>query len=491
VNRVWFKSCVGLETTETPRPEAFCDTTVRVGAPLIVPDLAADERFADHPLVTGEFGARFYAGLPLRAANGQVVGTFCLIDREPRGLDDEQLTALADLAAIAENELSQVELAAAVRGAEEAARSKSLFLANMSHELRTPLNAIIGYAEMLGEDAADAGQDGMVADLGRIGSAGKHLLGMITDVLDLAKIDAGKMELFVEPTHLVDVTALVLDAVRPLATQRRNRLHVSLEPDLPAVRVDQARLRQALTHLLSNACKFTEDGEVTLHVAMDGASHVRFTVTDTGVGMAADKLDTLFQAFTQGDASTTRRYGGVGLGLTLTQHFVQMMGGKLHVASLPGQGATFTVSLPVDLDDRPPAPEAAPRPLEDEAPVVLVIDDDPVMRSLLGRHLQRDGYAVVTASSGEQGLHLARSVKPCLITLDVTMPGMDGWTVLQNLKGDAETAGIPVVMVTMMDDRALGNALGASDYLLKPIDRASLASTVRSAIAPAGEGLGI
>jgi signal transduction histidine kinase/CheY-like chemotaxis protein len=379
------------------------------------------------------------------------------------------------------SEVRQKELEEARMAAEAANRTKSTFLANMSHELRTPLNAIIGYSEMLAEEAEESGQQAAVADLGKIQLAAKHLLTLINDVLDLSKIEAGKVEIYLEALQVAPLVNEVAATVLPLMEKRGNHLRVSCPADLGAMRSDLTRLRQCLFNLLSNAAKFTEKGTVSLDVRREpgAVEQVVFDVSDSGIGMTPEQLSKLFQPFTQADASTTRRFGGTGLGLTVTRHLCRLMGGDCTVRSTPGQGSTFTIRLPVETAARP-APTPAPIPVATPAgSLVLVIDDDPAARELLGRTLAREGYQVEFASNGSEGLRRAQAHPPEIITLDVLMPGMDGWAVLSALKGDPRTANIPVVMLTILHEQQMGLSLGAVDCLPKPIDRQRLLSVVR------------
>jgi len=382
------------------------------------------------------------------------------------------------------------ELVQTRHAAEAASRSKSQFLANMSHELRTPLNAIIGYSEMLMEEAEDEAHAELAPDLGKIHSAGKHLLALINDILDLSKIEAGKMDLFLEVVDLARVVEDVTSTVQPLAEKNDNRLDVRLADGLGTVHSDVTRIRQVLLNLLSNACKFTENGTVRFEAAReagpDGADWVRFTVTDEGIGMTEEQIAKLFQAFSQAEVSTAARFGGTGLGLAISRQFCRLMGGDITVASREGEGSAFTVRLPVvapavlqaEAEDGKAATAGAPA--EDGAGgVVLVVDDDPNARDLMARHLRKEGFRVVEAASGPAGLEAARVTAPDVITLDVLMPGMDGWAVLMELKKDPALAEIPVIMATITDQRNLGMALGASEYLTKPIDRERLAAILR------------
>ena len=364
--------------------------------------------------------------------------------------------------------------------AEAATEAKSSFLANMSHELRTPLNAIIGYSEMLHEEAEDLGQEDFLPDLNNIHIAGKHLLSLINDVLDLSKIEAGKMEVFSEafdvPTLIRDVVA----TIRPLIDKNANKLEVHCADDLGAIHADLTKVRQALFNLLSNASKFTEHGIITLEAAremVNGQPWISFRVHDTGIGMTPEQLSKLFQAFSQADASTTRQYGGTGLGLAISRKFCQMMGGDITVESVFGQGSTFTIQLPAEVVDIQvaQAPDTGDVPayteqVPENAPTVLVIDDDPAVRDLMHRFLCKEGIRMVAAADGKEGLRLAKEVHPDVITLDVLMPGMDGWAVLTALKTNPALADIPVVMITMTDEKQMGYALGVADYLTKPVD---------------------
>jgi signal transduction histidine kinase/DNA-binding response OmpR family regulator len=378
---------------------------------------------------------------------------------------------------------------AAAAAAEQANQAKSQFLANMSHELRTPLNAIIGYAEMLAEDAEDDGDDDAAEDLGKIRAAGRHLLGLINDVLDLSKVEAGKMDVHAETVSTADLLAGIEATVRPLMRTNGNRLVVEGD-GLPAeLRTDLTKVRQILLNLLSNAAKFTRGGTVTLSGAAENGTVV-FRVADTGIGMTPDQIGRLFQPFVQADASTTREYGGTGLGLTISRRFAQLLGGDVAVDSVAGEGTVFSVRLAADVE-AVAAPASAPRaarPVPEAAPLVLVVDDDANSRDVLAQTLRRAGLRTAEAASGPEGLRLARDLRPALVTLDVLMPEVDGWAVLRELKADPVTAEIPVVIATITDERALGFALGAVGYVTKPFERADLVRTVRQHLGAAAGG---
>jgi CheY-like chemotaxis protein/nitrogen-specific signal transduction histidine kinase len=401
---------------------------------------------------------------------------------------------VATYADITELMLRQADLRQAKDAAERATQVKSEFLANMSHELRTPLNAIIGYSQILQEDAEDTGQSDMLLDLKKIENAGNHLLGLINSILDLSKIEAGRMEVYIER---IDLAALVEDVrmmVEPLAARGENRLIVDCAPEAGSMATDVTKLKQSLLNLLSNAAKFTERGTVSLQVERrtrsDGDAVV-FTVSDTGIGMTEEQLGRLFQAFSQADSSTTRRYGGTGLGLAITRSFARMLGGDVTATSRSGVGSTFVLTLPASEMQPTEAlvGEATTQGRGRTQATVLVVDDEPAAQHIIGSHLAHDGFRLLYAASGQEALALAREHQPDAITLDIMMPQGDGWSVLHALKGDPELASIPVVLVTANPDRGLGFELGATAFLTKPVDRDDLIEVLRRCCAGRAHGM--
>ena len=393
------------------------------------------------------------------------------------------------------------DLALARDRAMAASRAKSGFLANMSHELRTPLNAVIGYSEILIEDTADAGNEMWAADLKRIRNAGKHLLSLINDILDLSKIEAGKMGLNLEYFRVDSMIKDVIDTITPMAEKNNTQLSLIAKHDIGVMLSDITKVRQILFNLISNGIKFSENGEVIIDCRReteDDREQIVIEVEDTGIGMSPEDLEKLFEEFFQVDNSNAKKWSGTGLGLVISQRFCQMMGGSISVSSELGKGSKFTVKIPVNtakipfedtkdgfivgpkIDPRLVRFSGKPEDVErrDKISRVLVIDDDPDVRDLMERYLSREGFEVMSASSGQEGIESIKEFDPDVITLDVLMPVMDGWSVLSELKKDPDTSKIPVIMLSMLDELDMSFALGASDYLLKPIKRDVLVDTV-------------
>jgi len=391
------------------------------------------------------------------------------------------------------------ELKSASDSALAASRAKDVFLANTSHELRTPLNAVIGFSEMLQEDAEAAENTETAKDLSRIRAAGKHLLSLINEILDLAKAEAGKVVLHIERFNPAAVVRQVADQMQLQVSKNGNQLLLEIADDVGKMSGDRKRLSQVLFNLLGNAAKFTENGQLTVtanRVNIKNQPCVRFSIVDTGIGMGPDAVEILFQPFSQVCASISKKYGGTGLGLSICRRICELMGGDIRVESEPGVGSTFTFWWPAvyagpDEHDVAPAEHTEPNRHLESTPVpqeaqgmhaqftVLAIDDDPAALMLISRHLSRAGYKVITAESGEDGIRMAQSEHPDAITLDAILPGIDGWHVLEALKSDPSTHEIPIIMVTMMDEQRRGYALGAADYLVKPIESDRLSSVLR------------
>lgn len=433
------------------------------------------------------------AGLALRASvlrpiQRLTVSTASLLDGE-YDADIHQQSRTDEIGQIArfletfrEVAKSRTRAEAMRQNAENANLAKSLFIANMSHELRTPLNAIIGYVELVVEDAADRLQTGDVKDLERVLAAARHLLGLINDILDVSKVEAGRMDLFIEE---IDVHALLADSaatLAPAAAKNNTRVVVKPNGDIGPFRTDAIKLRQCLLNLISNACKFTRDGEVHLSIEQsetDGKRTLCFHVADTGIGMNATQLGRLFQPFVQADDSITREFGGTGLGLVLTRNMAQLLGGDVAVKSTRGTGSTFTLSI---TESEQPELESVAAQAAIDAPIVVLIDDEKRAHDFVTATLVPLGFNVKGAAGGEAGMTLLREVHDgpgaTLILLDLHLPDRPGWSVLGAIKADPTLSDIPVVVFSVDNDRATSISLGAAEHLLKSVEPNVLAATV-------------
>jgi GAF domain-containing protein/CheY-like chemotaxis protein len=464
------------EATEHRQPEQVTD--LRDEAPSLSQEIALRAGFRARLIV------------PLLAAD-EVIGALVVRRREPgefpKGTIDLLQTFAAQSAVAIQNARLFGEIEEKGRQLQLASQHKSQFLASMSHELRTPLNAIIGLSEMMTEHAPRFGTEKAREPLSRVLKAGRHLLNLINEILDLSKIEAGKLELNIERVAIIPIIEEIAGTGRPLAEQNGNRLVIDCKPDIDTIRADPMRLRQMLLNLLSNACKFTKEGEVALRVrkVVDGRDWFEFAVSDTGIGMTPAQLAKLFEEFSQADSLTARRYGGTGLGLAITRKLARMMGGDVTVASEPGKGSVFTVRLPGGAGTLPTESIGQDTGRSLSAECVLVIDDDTTARELIADSLKAEGFSVATAAGGLEGLKRAKELRPFAITLDAMMPDLDGWSVLAALRQDSELADIPVIMVTILDEQRRAVALGAAGYLAKPIDRERLRRLLDRFRAPA------
>ncbi len=446
------------------------------GTLVVVNDTANDPLHRANPLLPE---TRSEAAIPLRIGT-RIIGVIDIQSKSANAFSDDEISVLqtlADQVAVAIDNARSFELSQqAVMEMREIDRLKTQFLANMSHELRTPLNSIIGFSRVILK-----GIDGPVTelqqqDLTAIYNSGQHLLGLINDILDLAKIEAGKMELAFDEVNISDVVNSVLSTTSGLVKDKPIELKRSIEPNLPAVRADAIRVRQVIINLLSNAAKFTEQGEIAVHVSLvagsAGRNEIKVSVSDTGPGISDKDQEKLFQPFSQVDDSPTRKTGGTGLGLSICQQLINMHGGRIWVDSEPGKGSTFHFTLPLFRKDTD-----SPHPTNGSK-LILAVDDDPQVISLYERYLQPQGYQVIPLTDPARAVERVKQLKPFAITLDIMMPGIDGWTVLEALKGDADTRNTPVIICSIIEDFEKGFNLGATDYLVKPILEDDLANAL-------------
>lgn len=437
------------------------------GAAIVVNNVATDSLHKVNPLLPE---TQSEAAIPLRIGN-RVIGAVDIQSKNTNAFTEDEvavLQTLADQVAIAIDNARSFELSQeAVKEMRETDRVKSQFLANMSHELRTPLNSIIGFSRVILK-----GIDGPVTelqqqDLSAIYNSGQHLLSLINDILDLAKIEAGKMELAFDEVNMSDVTNSVLSTMSGLVKDKPINLKRIIDPDIPTVRADAIRIRQVMINLLSNAAKFTDEGDIIVHVGLKpgptGRMELQVNVTDTGPGISQQDQAKLFQAFSQVDDSPTRKTGGTGLGLSICQHLISMHGGRIWVDSEIGHGSTFSFTLPLFRKEKENDSNTTKKK------VILAIDDDPQVIGLYERYLQPQDYQVVSLTDPSKAVERIKQLKPFAITLDIMMPGIDGWQVLDRVKADPETRNTPVIICSIIEDHEKGYSLGASDYLVKPI----------------------
>jgi PAS domain S-box-containing protein len=436
------------------------------GKTIIVNNTAVDPLHRPNPLLPN---TRAEAGIPLKIGD-RVVGAIDLQSEETGAFKPEDMSVLeilADQVAVAlENARSYNLAQKAMEDLRETDRIKSQFLANMSHELRTPLNSIIGFSRVILKGIDGPINEQQQQDLSAIYNSGQHLLGLINDILDLSKIDAGKMELAFDEVNMGDTIHSVMSTATGLVKDKPIRLQEQVEASLPPVRADSMRLRQILLNLISNAAKFTEEGAIivsaNLHTNSLGKQEVMVSVTDSGPGIAPEDQDKLFKPFSQVDASPTRKTGGTGLGLSISHRLVELHGGRIGVHSTVGKGSTFYFTVPV-YASKQSLPEIG------DGKVILCIDDDVQVISLYDRYLTPQGYHVVALTDPTKAREVAKEVKPFAITLDIMMPGYDGWQVINDLKRDKSTQDYPVIICSIVEEEEKGFSLGAADYLVKPI----------------------
>ena len=470
-------------------PMSIVGTAVRTAEPVLVNDVTTSPIHRPNPLLPD---TRSELGIPLKIGD-RVIGALDVQSRQTGAFTPANVAVfqtLADQIAVAIDNARSYELSQkAVTEMREVDRLKSQFLANMSHELRTPLNSIIGFSRVIIKGIDGPINETQQADLSAIYNSGQHLLKLINDILDLSKIDAGKMELNFEDLNLIDLVNSVMSTAVGLIKDKPIKLIRKLPQDLPTVRADATKIRQVLLNLLSNAAKFTEEGSITVELGQgfgpQGKPEVFVRVTDTGPGIAQKDQAKLFQPFSQVDDSPTRKTGGTGLGLSICKSLVELHNGRIGLFwSDVGQGSTFYFTLPIPFttEVHPGEGEATDnanlKKLKPVPDIVLAVDDDPQVIGLYQRYLSSVGYSVVPVTDPALVLEQARQLKPFAITLDIMMPNRDGWQVLHDLKNDPATRSIPVIICSILEEGEKGASLGAADYLVKPILQEDLINAI-------------
>jgi signal transduction histidine kinase/ActR/RegA family two-component response regulator len=488
--RQWFKSHHGLDVAETPRELAFCGHAILQEGVMVVPNATLDARFAGNPLVTEKPDIRFYAGAPLVSRDGFKLGTLCVIDRKPN--DDftpEQQKILADLAALVIDEL---DLRIAIKREVMANKAKSDFLANMSHEIRTPMNGVVGMTALLLETQLTPEQREFADN---IQYSGETLLGVINDILDFSKIEAGMLTLAPEPVNFRHKIHHITDCFLSQCRDKNLSLMIDYPANLPeSFMADRIRIRQIFNNLLGNAIKFTAHGSITVRVRCrenDGTTaRIECSIIDTGIGIPADKLETIFDKFTQADASTTRKFGGTGLGLAIVKKLVEMMGGTIGVQSELGKGSNFTFTLPLKIAvQQADAPKSAPA---DSAPVkdfshlrILVGEDNAINRMIIQKMLERTKCRLDIVGDGNEVLAKLSSQDYDLILMDCMMPELDGFATTQRIRSGTKAA-TPIIALTayaMAEDKRRCLDAGMNGVLTKPLHRAELYAAIERALA--------
>jgi signal transduction histidine kinase/CheY-like chemotaxis protein len=468
--------------------ETFVGQAAARGEVRQAPDLDAE---APDPHVDSlrRHGWRSMAAVPLRR-DEEIIGALVIRRKAPFTLPTQTVDLLETLASQSvvaiHNARVYGELEQKTRELEVASQHKSDFLASMSHELRTPLNAVIGFSDVLLDrmfGALNERQDEYVRD---IRNSGHHLLELINEILDLSKVEAGQMELDVSAVSVDDLIAHGLSMVRERASRHGITLECDADPALGTVEGDELKLTQVVLNLLSNAVKFTPDGGSVKISARRAGGEAQISVCDTGIGIAEAEQEHIFEAFQRGGRAARTSTEGTGLGLTLSKRIIDLHGGRLWMESKPGAGSTFSFAIPL-------AREPRSRPVHHQgdqrgACTVLVVEDDSRSADLLKIYLEGAGYAVSFAWDGVDGLALARRLKPAAVILDILLPRLNGWDLLAQLKSDPVTSDIPVVIVSMVDEQGAGFALGAAEYLVKPVDRARLLDVLARSLAPPGDG---
>lgn len=500
-NRLWFKSRVGFDAVEVPREITFCQYAIMDTETMEIPDTFENETFKDDPNVKGGFGVRFYAGIPITTPDGYNIGTICAFDHIPKKLNKEQKTALTTLAkhivALLELGNKNIELDRQTKIAERAVKAKDSFLANMSHEIRTPLNAITGFTDLLAQSRLTEGQQGYVNS---IQMAGENLMYIINDILDLSKIESGKLNIEAAPFNIKATLKHVYDLLK-VKVPDAIEFNLFLDADMPEIVVgDKARMNQIMVNLAGNAIKFTHEGDITISVKKieetDEKYRLRFSVKDTGIGIGKDKLKSIFERFTQAEDSTTREYGGTGLGLNIVKQLVELQGGEISVKSEEGRGSEFYFLLDFEkiemveeaIQNNIAVEEIIHINIDDEEPLptisILLCEDNVLNQNLAKSVIKNFGFNLDIANNGEEGLAMLAKNNYDLILMDLQMPLKDGYDTAKYIREELKSH-IPIIAMTahsLVGEQQKCYDIGMDGYVPKPFKQEALLKAIRQAL---------
>lgn len=492
--RQWFKSEIGIGVTEVPREISFCQYTIMDSKLVEIPDTHLNERFKDDPNVLDGFKIRFYAGIPLTTPDGYNIGTICAIDQVSKELNENQRNALSIVAKHVINQLElrtkNIELAAQKKIAERALHAKDSFLANMSHEIRTPLNAIIGFTDLLAQTKLDTLQQDYVDN---VQIAGENLLLIVNDILDLSKIESGSLTIEAQPFNLKNTLKHIYNLLKvkvPPAVE----FNLFLDADMPEIVIgDQGRLNQILVNLTGNALKFTEEGEVTLSVKKVDETNdnysLRFTVKDTGIGIPEDKLKTIFERFTQAEESTTRRFGGTGLGLNIVKQLVELHDAEVYVKSKQDRGSEFIFTLVYKKADQDET-AAEPSLYNNLGKLKILLCEDNILNQKLAKSVIHNfGFELDIAENGEAGIELLSKNEYDLILMDLQMPVKDGYQTTLHIRNKMNSD-IPIIAMTahsLVGEQEHCYRVGMNAYVPKPFKQAALLEAITKVLSKDGK----
>lgn len=493
-NRQWFKSEIGIGVSEVPRDISFCRYTIMESKMVEINDTHLNDRFKNDPNVTGGFNVRFYAGVPLTTPDGYNIGTLCAIDHVTKELNESQRNALSIVAkhVIAQLELGtkNAQLDAQKKIAEKAVLARDSFVANMSHEIRTPLNAVIGFTDLLAQTELDEVQREYIES---VQIAGENLLLIVNDILDLSKIESGNLPIDSEPFNLKKTLKHAYNLLK-VKTQKEVEFNLFLDAEMPDIVVgDQGRLNQILVNLIGNSLKFTNEGEVTVSVKKIEETEdnytLRFSVKDTGIGIQKNKLTTIFERFTQGEESTTRTYGGTGLGLNIVKQLIELQNGEIHVKSELNRGSEFAFILTYKKAEVIEAPVKLMSKNDLGHLKILLCEDNVLNQKLAKSVINNFGFDLDIAHNGEEGIELLSQNEYDLVLMDLQMPLKDGYQTTEYIRNEMNSS-IPIIAMTahsLVGEQERCYKVGMNAYVPKPFKQSVLLKAIKTVMNPDNE----